>query len=470
MKLFDFSTTNYININLSNINSYGDHLGLLKGLQGRACSILNWSSVHDARNLTEYLIEKAKADPEELFFSHIGKDPELVAALNSIRNLPVFTEISSRDAALLVVAFKDQIDNLQTIFNNYKYLREDTSLNCNIHSFIPAVQKTLAIDELKMALKITTSSEEAINLLKLCIPKGLIFNTSLSTSNYLYTLIPILDTTFKYLTFDLLYENFGAFFVSSMFADLSVTFLSSFILGAYNYSDQGYLAGAMKGLKEEWDKKVADDNSFHPLVEALMSGIFMAFNYLTVDKFEKTILTDSFLYILSQYGIKNFSFKYAALNAYFTLKAQIAQNDIKLLSLSKSTLGGLVRGTCKNHLMDYLVSPWKLSIATGLQNYSTLLSETYLKEWWIKDILANTTVASTPLWLLIDNPARLLSALYLTREILDILANGFAKAFEIVSTPILWFFLQKSYEYKTTIILLLALKYVNPNAIIQNAI
>lgn len=456
----------YKDLNLSKIISYGDHFGATQSIKGRISSYLHYSSKYDMRNLTQYYIEWSTVHSTLPLSAQCITDSNLRNTLNSIKKLNLnFNEITTREAALLALAFKNKKEHsIHNIFNLYKGLRKDTNVNCNINAFIAYIKQNMNNDDIKKALLSPSAIQEIAHSIKLIIPEGIVYDSSCAIAGYLYTFFPIIDAAFKTATFALLFESFGAFVASCIVADLSVILVKGLLSGVYNYQNIGILAGAFKGLQEEWNKRVSDDNSFHPIIEAIISSTFIASDWLILDKLEKTAKAGSLLHSLSQSGIKNFCLKYSLMNLFFAFKAQMHQNSFNPLILFQAYLAGIIRGVCKNYLMDSITLPWKLSMASNLQSYTSFLSETYLKEWWIKEIIAKTPIVSTPLWLLKESPEKLISALYFSREVVEILVNGISKTFEIIGISILSPIIQKAYEYKSiSIIILAALVYLDPN-------
>lgn len=436
---------NYQNIDPKKITSYGDHLGRLKGIQGRVSSCLHWDRAYDNRNLTDYYIQWVRDNPGKKFTKEIIPNQELRQILNRLNKLENFKELQPRQAAYLALAFqKTSNEDLTSIIDKYIQFINDPSINCSISAYIDAVNKNLKDGDIKQALRGPSFFRE----IEITSAENYIYDCTCSLSGYIYSLLPIIDTAFKALTFSMLWESAGVFLFGCFLADLSVTIFKGLAKGAWNYHEKGILFGAIQGFQEEWNKKIADDNSFHPFVEAIISSLIITVDWNVVDQLEKAAKIGLSLNKLAQFGIKNFVFKYAIMNCAFTLKAQLHQNAIYFSVLLKNLIGGSIRGVCKNLLMELIVSPWKLPLASSLLSYTPFLSEVYLKEWWINGIIAKTFIPFMPFGIFNNVPEQLISNLYLFREIIEINVNNITKTIEIITISILCKLLNKVYDYK----------------------
>lgn len=447
----------YKNLDPSKIDSYGSHISIAQGLRGRISSLLHWNLGYDQRNFTQYRVEWAQANSEKNFEQNSTINQELVDALNAIRTLKNFDEFNSREVAQLILAFKNKAyaDCISSIISEYSTLHID--INVYIQSILN--QRNFKIDDLQTIInrlkKDTTDSaaqsviQTTWDLIKSALKENLIFETMCSLTAYQYALFPILDTTLHALSHSMFFTYFWTYLFSGIVATLSITLIG------------GLLPGGIQGLQSEWKKAVSDDNSFHPIVDAIIGGLYIAGSWLFIDKLETSAQIGSLFYTLGQYGIKNYVLKYLTMNLFFTMKAQMHQGSIDISSLTQNALGGVIRGLLKNPMINsmnhFFTENIKLELASSLQTYTPFLADTYLKEWWINQVVAQNILGSTPLCLLKDSPTKLISAFWLTAEIVTICITNFSKVLEIVAIAIVWPVIQKAYDYRTISLALIAI-------------
>ncbi|PWU04467.1 MAG: hypothetical protein C5B43_04565 [Verrucomicrobia bacterium] len=457
-------------IKQASITPYGDHLGVMQGIKGRLSSLLHWSKQYDMRNLAQYNIEWADAQPETTPFKAKAngiKDHSFFKTLNIIKELRNFNkELNSRDRAHLVLAFKGLgRDKIQSIYSNYLNILSDSTLNHDVDDYIDAVKQGLDNEDLKNALLNPTAIRSVYNSVIGTAIENLIYDSSSAVADYGCYLLPIVETTFKFLTISLLWEGFGSFWVTCFIADIAIITLKNLIKGAWENKENGVAFSAYKALEKAWNKEVNNHNTFHPFIEAAFSSTLITVIWMLIDKLEEAAQVNTPYHALLQLGIKNYVFKYAIMNFGFNLKAQLQTNSFNSSSLLKCVLAGNIRGLCKNKLLDLIITPWKLPLASGLLSYNPLLSQTYLKEWWIKDVIAHNPIASAFLWKLREHPEKLISALYFLKELAIIGINNVTKSIEIVIIALLWPILKKLSEYKisfATVIVMISHLYQNP--------
>lgn len=465
----------YENLNLHKIDSYGSHISTIKGGLGRISSFLHWNLGFDQRNLAQYYVEWAQANPNGKLEQNFPINQGLFEALNTIRALDNFDKFNSRELAHLILAFKDEAykDHIVSLVSGYAKCKQTIStdqelqkhpslkldVNVYIHTILTQTNFIQNLDAITNKLindvkDIATQSTIRTNWdsIKNAMKEGFIFEPMCSISFYLYTLFPLLDVTLNVLSNSMLFTYFWPFLFASIIATLSVTIID------------GLLSGGLQGLQTQWNKQVSDDNSFHPIVEAIIGGLYITCSWLFIDK--KSAQIGSLFYNLAQYGINNYVLKYFGMNLFFTLKTQLHQASIDKSTLIQSALAGAIRGVLKNTMintMSHIIMDIQLHTASSLRSYTTFLAETYLKEWWINQVIAKTAIVSTPLWLLKNSPEKLISALWLTAEIAENCITNLSKLFEIIAIAILWPLMQKAYDYRNSISLAIAAIFLYHN-------
>lgn len=400
--------------------------------QAKVASLLHWSDYYDKVNLAERYIQHEKGSPNN------NIDQALLSAIKQIESLKDLDKLNTREIAFFVIAFKDSPENLSKALSAYITHKQNAE-GLNIQAFIQKLQQAHkegkidnAIADLQNHACLKQSIfQMAFASIKNAMQEGYIFEPACSIYGYLYGLLPMMEATLSALTGTLLFTNFCAMFCAGILAALSITIVSGLIYGAFNYQEKGLIAGALQGLQEEWNQKVLDDNSFHPFAEAVIGSLYITSSWLWIDKLESSAQIGSLIYTLTQYGINNFVWKYLTMNLFFTLKAQIHHGNINIASIIKCIAGGVFRGLLKNAMLNFLIAPFKLSLAFSLQAYPAFLGQTYLKEWWINQVIAKTFFASTPLWLLKNNPEKMISALWVILEFIEINITNISKLIEI---------------------------------------
>lgn len=401
--------------------------------QAKVASLLHWNDNYDKVSLAERYIQNGKASSnniDEVLSNNIIKE---------IKELKDFDKLNTREIAFFVIAFKDSPENLSKALSAYITHKQKIAEGVNIQAFIQKLQQAQKEEKIDNAIADLQNNaclkqsvfQMAFASIKNAMQEGYIFEPACSIYGYLYGLLPMMEATLSGLTGTLLFANFWAMFCTGILAALSITIVSGLIYGAFNYQEKGLLAGALQGLQEEWNQKVLDDNSFHPFAEAVIGSLYITSSWLYIDKLESSARIGSLIYTLTQYGINNFVWKYLTMNLFFTLKAQLHQGSINISSIIKYSISGVFRGLLKNAMLNVLIAPFKLSVAFSLQAYPAFLGQTYLKEWWINQVIAKTFFASTPLLLLKNNPEKMISALWVILEIIEVQITNISKMIEI---------------------------------------
>lgn len=357
---------------ISNINSYGDHdpsVSRVKLALRRVSSYLHCNKEYDLRNLAEYYIELAKTNPKgtNKAPSLKSENQDLLDAIISLEFNDLGT-LNSREIAHLVVAFKDSKDQLHKALSSYiKLKHESPSIDIFIQAFQSAQKNNTTMENLKK-----TDIQMLFASIKNTMQAGYIFESACSLYGYFYSLLPILEATLSAYTGAFLFTNFGAMFLAGTLAVLSITIFSGLLNGILNRKDQGIIEGALQGLYSEFNQQAAHDNSFHPLVEAVIGALYMTTSFLLIGKLESSAQVGSLLHTFSQYGINNFVLKYSAMNLFFTLKAQLHQGSIDISNLIKNAISGAFRGLVKNAMLNY-IALFKLPSAFPGKSYYIVL-------------------------------------------------------------------------------------------------
>lgn len=427
----------YHQLPLSSINYYGDHKGILPGVHKRIASVLYWSEDYNLRNLAEYYWEWAHYNSQEDVDLACCADQDIFHTVKAVFQLKNINELSSREIACFVVLFRHSTYREQLALEFSKYLEgKNSSLSPDLWASIERVTQ-----------------------------EDYIFEPTCSLCGYLYRSFPIMETTLTGLTASLLFPSFWAMFLALSLAELSVTIVGGLLSGAWNSQEDGILLGALQGLEKRWDQKVSTDNSFHPIVDAAFVGLYIACSWAWINKLEKDASEGSLLYILVRYGISNFVLKYSAMNFFFTIKAQLLQGKIDASSLIKNTITGAIRGLLRNAMLKYFIDPIQWSVALSLQQYTSFSSQAYLKEWRINQVIGNTYFASTLFWLLKDSPEKLILALSLIKEIIEINITNLSKSMAMLVMAVLCALIQKANAYPYTALIVIIASYIAYNNI-----
>lgn len=464
----------YLNLPLSAIDCYDSHKGLIPSACKRIASILHWSELYNNRNLAQYYVEWVHHNDINCANQSSARNSDIFLTVKKIPKSNL-GQLNSREIAFFVVAFKDKASRtlLPQIISNYKKLKE---YNVDIETYIKAIQEHYAsnkqasdlstiINNLKTT-SITGQSafERTLASIIKVTQEDYIFEPACSIYGYLYGLFPIIEMVLTALTASLLFTNFWSMFLVLSLAELSVTVIGGLISGVWNRKENGIILGALEGLREKWNQKVSNDNSFHPIVDAAFVGLYITCSWALINRLEKAAKVGSLLYILAQWGISNFALKYSAMNFFFTLKAQLLQGKIDGSILIKNTLIGTIRGLIRNALLKHLIDPIQWPIALSLQKYPSFLSQVYLQEWWIHQIFAKTHFAFTPLWLLKDNTEKLILFLSIVKEIVEINITNLSKSKAMLVMAVLWPLIQKAIFYPYSVLTLIFASFIIYNS------
>lgn len=434
-------------INLQAIDTYGSHISVMHGIKGRILSALHWDSQYDQNNLFERFVQAAQSHSNRnVSFDNVDpKFTSFIDAFNKIRehNLTEFdfAKANSRHIVQLANQFKDEPKKLELAITNYGLLKKEIA-DFDVNAYIQAILKQPdlnAISQTQLKTNITQAAKFADQVTSI-IGGGLIFETALLLGGYLYDMLPLLNAYLA--TNSMLISSFWPFFIAGFLAQLSVIVIGGLISGAWNKREQGIILGAYQGLQETWNAQVLNEDSFHPIIDSAIGAAFVAFWWLYIGQLERAVVVGSYLHMLMQYGIRDHVFKYTGMNLFFTLKAELHQGSVRLGNLSKCVLFGALRGVVKNPMLDSLtksIVAVKLSEALSLSKYTPFLAETYLKEWWVPSIEPSIKGF---VWLLGNSPERLITALWLSRDISDVLITNASKFAEIVFSELLYPYLQ----------------------------
>lgn len=372
------------NCSLGRIDSYGSHKGVYQGIKGRLSCWLHKCIEYKQKNLAQYYVEWVQENKSvdsqeipkgfEVFFKSLGM-------LKEEKGVD-FDKANSRHIACITKAFEgeDNEENLKRVFAAYNKLTEILKGDFNIEVFIEAAKKVLeqtSSGDLEPHMKANFLAASPVGMFD-----GIVWEIACAFWGYRYEAWPIIGAYLNAIPgSSLLFSSFWEFFVVATLAEFTTLTIGAGIKGVY---DKGSLREGIKAMVENWNQRIADENSFHPVVDTLLASLWITVSWLYIDKIQKAAKAGDLLFKLMQWGIKDFVFKYVAIDVYFALKAELHKENFNSENVTKGLLRGMLRGAIKNPLAagsDYVQSVFKLSQALSLMKYEVPGKEEYLKFW-----------------------------------------------------------------------------------------
>ena len=175
--------------------------------------------------------------------------------------------------------------------------------------------------------------------------------------------------------------------------------VGAFLKGGYN---TGTVSGAWEAFAKNWNERVEDENSFHPVLDTLLGSLWIASSWLYLDKLQMAVMG---------YQL-NFIMKYSTMNMYFALKGEVHKEHFVSENVTRAMLKGAIRGAIKNPLASasiYVQDAFKLSQAMSLLHYQAPGRDAYLEFW----------MGSVPQTLL-KSSEQLITVLWLARDVWDV--------------------------------------------------
>lgn len=353
----------------------GRHLGVGQAVKSCISSLFYWNSNYDKTNLRQYQIEwgqgngviinpkNFKDEEDKDFFQKLGVICE--TTING-KNAG-YIGFNARHIAQLIVVFKDkENEELRAIFAQYAEVFKDKKAEEIDNSvFMAAIKKLydegnsiVDVDSEKVRLEMAWLSGTT-NKIKNETLNGFMFEiTCFVVCELLTRYYPELGTISP-----LLFEGFVPFFIAGCIASLSEPIVGGFLAGAWGKLDGSILEmlkGGWAGLCASWDAKVREENTLHPIVEALLGSVYFASVWLHVDQLQR--VGGPFMKMLMKYKLTDYVLKYIALYVFFGWK-NIVHKEGTIFSLTafkampSFIYQGVVRGFLRNWLklpLDYM--------------------------------------------------------------------------------------------------------------------
>lgn len=319
---------------LNEISPFGRHVSTLEVIKRSVLFLLHGNAKYIETTFHRDLVDRKIVNVK-------GKEKvdEVQAPKGHEKFFEVLNEVITKHNATLAKTDSWEIAKTIDAFSQLKEGDKDWA------TFFPEWQKAQKAQQVMRAT--TFASRELGN--------GGIFEPVCFATAYLCEIYPAIHTSLPFS--DVLFQHFWAFMIAGAVAEVSVLAGGGFLKGAWSKMDSGtpteiFKAG-IAGMCEAWNARVADENSFHPLVDIAIGSLWISVTWLGIAKIQKQYeLTKQLGTVLSTLCL-NFVLNYGTMHGFFAFKGAAHKEGISMNAVKVGLQGakfGAFRGVLKNFM------------------------------------------------------------------------------------------------------------------------